>query len=196
MTQRIFVTSLALLSLASSASVLGVGCSEPPPVIPRGAWSVSFLDSGAACSVASHNSQMGLVNDQQKLTLIQDGDPVGNGDATVECTIKGGGPYDISARAFLFDKSLVVNLAGFDPAAATSDMPAPGTVAYASVNTAGEPYVGSVVDTPCEFYLSGKEEFGPGEVWMSFRCPLMTGEQSQCTISQGYLAFENCTIET
>lgn len=166
-----------------------VGCSDPVPPTPRGAWTVSFIDPGIDCQHMGHNTQVGDVTSNQKKAVVVDG----TAGADISCAVRAAGSgFNVELKAFEKDKGLIVSVDGIT-AAATEEAPAPGILSYVSGTTV-DAYNSSSED-PCNFYFipNSGQNIAVGEVWFAFKCPAIVADQSTCEIQQGYALFENCS---
>lgn len=168
--------------------LLFASCSDPVPPTPRGAFSVSFVDTGIECAHAGHNTVIGMVGPSNKEIVVVDG----TSDTTIDCTVKPvTGGFSVEATATQKDKALTIVIDKI-PATASEMAPTPGGIAYVSAKTV-DSYLNST-DTPCEFYfIPPAQGIAAGRVWLSFKCPMVEAEGSTCEISQGYAIFENCS---
>jgi hypothetical protein len=180
----------ALAFVAAAIPVLAAGCSDPVPQTADGAWYVSTQQT-AGCKIAGHQSQIGQVNDKQKLAVVTDG--IDNN--TVDCTVSGTGTFAVDATLSNFTNglSLQINIPAITPKA-TKDNPAKGAVAYLSPKTAAT-YTGA----NCDFYFADPvETVASGKIWVAFSCDDIsdTSAMSTCAIVQGYAIFESCLTGT
>lgn len=168
--------------------LLFASCSDPVPPTPRGAFSVSFTDTGIECAHAGHNTVIGMVGPANKEVVVVDG----TADASIDCEVKAVmGGFSVEASATQKDKALTIIIDKL-PATATEEAPASGNIAYVSAKTVDsyQPTTG----TPCSFYFVPPEQgVAAGRVWIAFKCPSVEAEGSTCAISQGYAIFENCS---
>jgi hypothetical protein len=182
---------LAFLSLATAlAAPLAIGCSDPVPQTPDGAWIVTTIqDDPTACHIAGHNDEVGQLNASDKLMVVTDGVD----GASISCTVAGTGTFNVSALSQLADKTLNINIPAIT-AAATEMSPAIGAISYESAKTA-VPYSGN-----CNFYFtpSTPETVAEGKIWVAFKCDALTAGEtmSTCPVSQGYALFESCLTTT
>lgn len=182
---------LGLVPVLGLLPLLSFGCSDPVPPTPRGAWSLAFVDPGAGCEIAGHNSAMGAVTKDTKDLVLVDGQD----GATVECTVSGSSNFSVEVYSVDSNSGLTLNLnIGSINAQATKAAPAVGGLSYSSFKTGGEP-VSSDGMSPCIFWFvpETREGIGPGQVWLAFECPKMTIDTSNaCKIQNGFAIFENC----
>lgn len=196
MTASLRPRARTVLAAAGAATVLAAaaaGCSEPAPLIPRGAWSIVFIDTGLDCQIAGHNRMLGEVTADKRQTLVEDGTEGDNGITTTICSVvDNDGSYTFNASEYLSGTPLSLTL--FVPeltAGATKDAPAKGTVSYLSQDTAT-----TFSSMDCNFYfLSGTGQgVEAGNVWLTFECPsIATAQDNVCQIQVGYAAFEQCS---
>lgn len=179
----------AFLSLASILAIgaLAPACSDPVPPTPRGAWSVSFVDSPPIeCSVQGHNASLGKVADTDRAnsTLVTHGES----GAEIACSVIGSSSFNIDASAYLSGSILQMVVRGIT-SSASPDNPVKGSIGFASPTT-----VKTYSSNDCNFYFvpGSGEGIGPGKVWLAFDCPSISAEASTCEIKQGYAIFENC----
>lgn len=171
-----------------TTALIAFGCSEPAPIIARGAWAVQFVDTGVDCQIANHNVGVGEVSADKRTTLVDDE----TNDTTVGCTVidNGGSFYFDAAESNKAGNVLTIVVSDL-PSGATKDNPATGTVSYRSSNTQAQ-----FSSTECIFYF--KEGTGQsvkaGNIWVTFECPeIAAGIDNVCQIQVGYAAFENCS---
>lgn len=171
-----------------------LGCEEPVPPTPTGAFLVNFLDTGAACPQKTHSSTMGVITATAKTTLAVDGVK----EADIACSVKGAaaGPFAVEANmTFQGTEILTISVPKID-GKATDVMPAQGSIGFASSITAGDFYSS---DQPCDFYIepAGPSGIGeglkPGSAWLSFKCPSIVESNSNCGINESYVYIENCS---
>jgi hypothetical protein len=167
--------------------LLFASCSDPVPPTPRGAFSVSFVDSGMECSHAGHNTVIGMVGPSNKEVVVVDG----TADTDIKCSVTPvAGGFSVEATASQNDKSLTI-LIDKIAATATEMAPTPGSISYVSAKTV-DAYSNST-GFPCQFYfIPSNQGIEAGRVWVSFKCPMVEADGSTCEISQGYAIFENC----
>jgi hypothetical protein len=171
--------------------LLFASCSDPVPPTPRGAFSVSFVDTGIECAHAGHNTVIGMVGPKNKEVVVVDG----TSSTIIDCEVTPvTGGFKVYASATQKDKALTIVLNNI-PASATEEAPAKGGISYVSAKTV-DSYLNST-DTPCDFYFvpttPPNQGIAAGRVWLSFKCPKIEAEGSTCAISQGYAIFENCS---
>jgi hypothetical protein len=178
---------LSTLCFVPVGLALLCGCSDPVPPTPRGAVTVSFVDSGIDCAHAGHNMQIGQVGPDNKDAVVVDG----TDNARIECQVSDvGGKFDVSASASQGDKALSIVVNGIT-AGATEEAPMPGGISYVSANTV-DAYLTSK-ENPCNFYfIPPRQGIASGRIWAAFKCPKVESEGSVCQIAQGYVIFENC----
>ena len=126
--------------------------------------------------------------------LLANGEPelVPNAEngAEVACTVEStGGGFKVSAT--LNDGPFVRVSVPTLSDSNTSDMPAEGSVEYASDETGGDVYSNT---EPCEFYVDTEagQFVRAGEAWFTFECPAVQSESSSCGIGVSYVALRNC----
>jgi len=180
--------TLASFCLAAAALASGA-CSEPVPLIPEGAWAVTFRDPGADCNVATHNSGVPAetaVGDSGEPELVVNGTE----EAEVECEVSpSGGSFTFSGRVRYKGQYLSIRSSDLK-AAATLDEPSTGTVEFQTVKTSA-----IYSSDACNLYFLPDSGQGieAGNVWGSFQCPSVGGAAGDvCEVQQGYFAFENC----
>jgi hypothetical protein len=177
----------AAIGLAAILAPAFAGCGQPPLIVPKGAWSVSFIDSGVDCNIAGHNTVVGEVTGDSRTKLVEDGQD----DTDVSCAvIEGDKGFEVEANERLNEALLTILIPEL-PANASKDKPAKGTVQYKSHDTAD--FFNS---TECIFYFKDGTGQGvkAGQVWLTFVCPTIDGEAGTCKIEPGYAAFESCRI--
>jgi hypothetical protein len=175
-------------------ATFALGCDEPIPPTPQGAFLVNFFDTGAMCPHKSHQSMMGVLNQTDRTTVAVDGVKT----AEVSCSVVGGtlGPFAVEA-SLTFDgtESLTVSVKNID-SKATDIAPAQGSVGYSSSVTGGN-FFGS--NQPCDFYIEAAGPSGigegvkPGSAWLSFKCPSIVESNNTCSLNESYVLMENCT---
>ena len=177
----------ARLAVLSALLLAGPGCSDDVPPTPKGAFSVSFQDTGTECAVKSHNMTVGSVTDTSKQTLLSDGQE----NAEVKCKVTGSGPFAVSGSILQAGKFLDVTV-GSLASGTKLEGPATGSVGYAGGVETSNTY-SSKADTPCNFYFTtGQQGVAAGRVWMAFDCPKIVSGQSTCELVTSYVIFENC----
>lgn len=175
----------AALGFAASLAPIFTGCGEPPPLIPRGAWSLAFVDI-PGCGPGAENQAVGIVTANARNELKDDGVE----EVKVSCkVIDTGSGFEIQASESTKGLSLTLSIPNL-AADATEANPTLGTVSYASPNTAV-----AFTSPKCEFYFVPQTDQGvsAGQVWLTFRCEeISAGIDNVCAIDIGYAAFENC----
>lgn len=176
---------MALAGAAACFAPVFAGCSEAPPLIPRGGWTVVFEDI-PGCGPGAENQAVGIVDADARNELKEDGVD----DVKVSCTVlDNGGSFEILAIEATKGLTLTLSIQELKPGS-TKDNPSIGSVSYASPNTAG-PFTSAA----CNFYfLEGTGQgVKAGEVWLTFDCPeISIAIDNTCRIPIGYAAFENC----
>jgi len=180
----------ALAALSALAFANLTSCSDPVPPIPKGAWVVSFIDTGAECLIPSHNAAVGTVSANSLSKQLSDAED----GAVVACSVTGAGPFKVDAKATYQSEKVQIVIKSL-PANATEAEPAMGGMVYSGKTTQGTVY-GSDPMQPCAFYFAPNSGQGvsAGQVWVSFKCPKVVSNSgmSSCEIEQGYAAFNNC----
>ena len=176
--------ALAVPCIAAAALFSGA-CSDPVPLIPRGAWFLVFQDTGAACNVETHNGEVGTVGAEGEIEYKTDG----TDEAEVDCTVEpSGGAFAVNGRVRYKGQffSIAVNSLKAD---ATLDAPSTGTVQAQTVKSTDV-----YQSNECIVYFNDNgQSIESGRVWGSFQCPSVAGGAGDtCEIQQGYFAFENC----
>jgi hypothetical protein len=174
-------------------SVSGLGCSDPVPPTPQGAYAAVFVDPGVDCDQAHHSIGIGEVTPDTKDKLIKNGEE----SAEISCSVTGSGSFDVSAKGYQGADFLKIDVNGLKPRGSggpTEDNPAPGRVTFASANTAQNTY-SSTSEAPCNFwfYADTNQDVAAGRVWLTFECGAITQDQSTCALDTSYAIFENCT---
>lgn len=172
-----------------AAAALGSGaCSDPVPLIPRGAWAITFQDPGADCNVTGHNAAVPVeesVSSSGEIEYVADGTE----EADVECTVEpSGGSFSFRGR--LRYKGQYLSLTSSDlSATATLDEPSTGSIELQTVQSTR-----IYRSSECIFYFNDNgQTIESGRVWGSFQCPAITGGAGDvCAVQQGFFAFENC----
>jgi hypothetical protein len=181
--------SASVLALATFA----LGCEEPIPPTPQGAFQVNFADTGVDCTHKSHQSEMGIITATDRTQIAVDGVK----EAEIECTVSGAalGPFNVSATMrFEGTEVLTVSIPSID-AKATEATPAPGSAGFKSSVTLD--FYGS--SDPCDFYIAPAGPTGagqgvkPGAAWLSFKCPTIVESMNTCGLNESYILLENCT---
>jgi hypothetical protein len=175
-------------------ATFAIGCDEPLPPTPNGAFLVNFFDTGAECPHKSHQGILGVISQTARTTVAVDGIK----GAEVGCSVKGPatGPFSI-AGDFTFNGTeiLTISINAID-GKATEAAPAKGSVGFASAITGGN-FFGS--NEPCDFYIEAAGTSGvgegvkPGSAWLSFKCPSMVESNNVCSLNESYVLMENCT---
>jgi hypothetical protein len=171
------VTACALASVALLA------CEEAPLPIPAGGFYLELRDSGADCNLITHESRVGLVGNSGTPELISSGTE----GTTVTCSVEGDGSFNVEAK---IDEAPFVQITvnGLS-SSATEEEPVVGAFSYASTDTGGDTFSSST----CSFWFGSEDQtIAPGKVWLRFSCDSVTSEGNSCSISEGYLAVENC----
>lgn len=175
-------------------ATLALGCDEPVPPTPQGAFQVNFFDTGPMCPHKNHKSVMGVLSQTERTTVAVDGVKA----AEVGCTVSGDtlGPFTIKANLeFEGTETLTISVDKID-SKATDAAPAQGTVGFASSVTGGD-FFGS--NQPCDFYIEAAGPSGvgegvkPGAAWLSFKCPSIVQSTDTCALNESYVLVENCT---
>lgn len=180
---------LSHLGFVPVALATVVGCSDPVPPTPRGAFTVSFADPGIDCSIGPHNAQVGSVLMDRKDKVVVDGTE----DARIDCTVTpAGSGFKVSASARQKDKGLFLEVPSISPGA-TEETPATGGLSYSSATTADA--FNNSDDEPCQFYFipGTGEGVSAGKVWLAFKCPTVVSDGNECAIAQSFAIFENCS---
>ena len=178
-----FVFASACLAIPAIAAL---GCSDPVPLIPRGAWSLTFQDTGSDCNVSNHPANVGTVGSDGEVEYKSNG----TDNAEVECTVEpSGGAFAVSATVRFGGQYLSMNVPKLK-SSATLEEPSTGSLEFATGKS-----VSIYGSDECIFYFvkDNGQEISEGRVWGSFQCPAVSGEQGDvCAVQQGYFAFENC----
>jgi hypothetical protein len=186
---RLAFLSCSILVLATFA----LGCEEPVPPTPQGAFLVNFNDLGTECPHKNHQSVMGVITDVNRTTVAVDGIK----GADVTCKVSGAdlGPFSVTAdMSFEGTEVLSLSINQID-SKATDVAPAKGSVGFSSAVTGGD-FFGS--SEPCDFYIepAGPSGIGegvkPGSAWLSFKCPAMVESNNTCALTESYVLIENC----
>jgi len=186
---RLALLSCSILVLAT----FGLGCEDPVPPTPQGAFLVNFFDSGASCPHKNHQSVMGIISAIDRTTIAVDGVD----EANVTCSVKGAesGPFSVeAAMSFEGTELLNISISKMD-SKATEAAPSKGSVGFSSAITGD--FFGS--DQPCDFYIEAAGPSGigegvkPGAAWLSFKCPSMVESNNSCALTESYVLMENCT---
>ncbi len=163
------------------------GCSDPVPPTPRGAWTVSFVDTGIDCQHGGHNAKVGDVGPSTKNAVVVDGTE----GANVNCSVRAAGKgFAVDASLQQSDKYLTMLISEIS-ASATETAPAKGGVGYSSANTV-DTYTTTETDKCDYYFVPSAQGVAAGRIWVSFKCPTLYAEGSTCAITQGYAIFENC----
>lgn len=200
-TSKSRTSSRLLQSLAAAVIVVGgaaayAGCSQPPPIVPKGAIFLRFVDDKVECNIVGHDSCIGDVDDSIASELVLDDEvpksaACTNGDKSaavnVSCSVvPADNGYAVELGISQGDKFFDV-LATIDPEA-TDTSPSKGTFSYKSVITSN-----FYQSTECEFFLTEKQYIEPGKLYISARCPHLLGPMNtDCSASAIYMAFESC----
>jgi hypothetical protein len=181
---------LALAALSTSAlAVFAAACSDPVPPTPQGAWSAQLIHDSSSCTIIGHAAQIGSVTSNSKDKVLVNGGLEG---AEISCQVTGTGTFSVDGSASLDGKGVSISIPAID-SSATKASPAPGSVSFASAETAG-PY-SSPTATPCNFYFLPNTGEGvvSGRIWVAFSCPMVVRDMSTCALSESFAIFENCT---
>lgn len=181
--------------LAACLAPLFAGCSTPVPIIPEGAWSVSFIQPNAIdCQIANHNQAIGEVNADQRANLIADGEELTAGDdstaVSVNCeVIANASTFTFRASESANGSILSLSVPELNPKA-TKDSPSKGVVLYQSLQTAN-----SFSQSDCNFYFLKGQSVAEGQVFVTFECDKIAASGDNiCQINPGYAAFSKCSI--
>lgn len=156
-----------------------------------GAYFLSLTQTDpTACKVPTHDAAVGMVDAATRGQVITNG----TGGTKVTCEIQGTTSFNVHGK--IDDTANTGNyfeivIASITPDA-SEDAPAPGDMTFVSPQTAGGPLSGD-----CSFYFTPgtPETVATGKVWLTFRCPALTGGQSTCPVDLGYAIFENCLTQ-
>lgn len=184
---------LAPVVLYAAALAAPLGCSSPVPATPDTSWVVNFSGGGANCNLSNSVGKVGDVTAGTIQQRVSDG----MASATVTCTVApSGSSFQVSAQASQNGYSLTVFIPQIDLNSVMSN-PAVGSVSYESSST-----INSYSSNMCNFYFINPSASGNGQgvsagkIWAAFDCPEITYGQSSppsvCSLSESYLAFENC----
>lgn len=186
---RLGFFSCSTLVLATFA----LGCEDPIPPTPQGAFLVNWFDTGAECPHKSDQSKMGALSQIDRTTIMVNGVK----GAAITCAVKGasGGPFSVDAT-MEFDKTelLTISIDQID-GKATEAAPAKGNVGFASAITGTQSFSSK---DPCDFYIEAAGPSGigegvkPGSAWLSFKCPNVVNGMSTCALNESYVLMENC----
>ncbi len=178
---------VACLAFPLVAFALLGGCSDPVPPTPQGAFQVNFSDNGAACSIASHRTEVGEIDASTRTTIVVDGVT----DAKVSCTVSGAGPFSVSGKVQLGSDLLNIVIPAISPGA-TEMSPATGGVSFISFRTQDVYQAGG--DMPCNYYFTEGTGQGvaAGKIWVSFVCPMVFEGDKTCGIAESHVILENC----
>jgi hypothetical protein len=175
-------------------AVFAIGCEEPVPPTPQGAFLVNFSKPDVMCPHKDDRSKMGVIDATNRTTVAVDGIK----GAEIGCTVSGNtlGPFTVKADLqFEGTETLTVSIDKID-SKATDAAPAKGTVGFSSSITGGD-FFGS--NEPCDFYIEAAGPSGigegikPGSAWLSFKCPSMVQSMDKCALNESYVLVENCT---
>jgi hypothetical protein len=181
-----------LFAIGSCAVLLAsaLGCSDTPPPPQKGGFTVEFSQgSSGMCNLQPHNGDVGMVSADNADGVVTDG----QGDASIDCEVKGSGSFNVSATAISNGTSLHVTIPSISTKATATD-PAKGSASFASANTSGTTF-SNPGDTPCDFWFEGgtNQTVASGKIWASFACDeVQDNSQHTCALTQGVLVFENC----
>lgn len=175
-------------ALVAPAALLSLSCSDPVPPTPRGAYSVSFSDTGVDCNIAQHNAAVGEVTDTERKVVVTNGLE----DASVSCSVTGSGPFAVEGEIQLGGDFLQISIAQIKFPDATKDNPVKGQVGFQSIKTQG---VFSSSECDFWFFDSGSNGQGvaAGKAWVSFRCAAVKDDMNTCGIANGFVILENCS---
>jgi len=173
------------------------GCSDPPPPAPEAAWTINLQPSAADSSLCrlgdGHAAGIGKISENKRDQLLSNGID----GAEITCSVIGDKTFKVAADAAQGDAHITIDINQI-AATATAEMPATGTLSYASDKTARSQYT-ALADKPCQFYFvpDSGEGVSPGTIWFAFRCPTVVDAStaSTCQISQGYASFANCLAQ-
>lgn len=174
-------------ALACAAGVVLVGCEDPPPPTPAGAFALTLQDSPAAdCNLATHDAGMGLVGKSGDPDLISDG----AAGALVTCSVKGSSTFNIEADLENNGPILQVTVNGISASNDSAANGVDGFISYVSTDTGGDLYTSSA----CKFWIepNNAQYAKAGEAWLSFTCDAVTNEANTCKLINGYVAIKKC----
>lgn len=174
--------------LFGSLSLVLVGCEDPPPPTPAGAFALQLLDSGSTCNLATHNAGVGVVGQEGDPDLISDG----AGSASIECevsTASGGFRVTTSMSDGAAIQITIPSISAANNVDEASG--ADGSLSYVSSDTGGDTYASG--DTPCKFWVNpDSQSIKAGSAWLSFTCDAISNEGDSCAVDKGFLSVKNC----
>jgi hypothetical protein len=163
----------------------GIGCEDPPPPTPAGAFDVTLQDSGQSCGLATHSVALGVVGESGDPDLISNGAD----SVAVSCTVEAAsGGFHVEAN-LKQTANVQINVPVIS-ADNVADSPAEGTMNYISAETGGQLYSSQ---TPCQFWIVPDAQFvRAGEAWLTFSCDEIENEGDVCKIAESHVAIRNC----
>ena len=168
--------------------ILAVGCEDPPPPTPAGAFALTLQDSPAAdCNLSTHDSSMGLVGKSGEPDLISDGAK----GAVVTCSVKANAKkFDISADLENNGPILQITVNGISTSNDSAANAIEGFASYVSTDTGGDLYSSPA----CKFWIEPNDAqyAKAGEAWLSFSCDAVTNAAATCKIINGFVALKKC----
>ena len=189
-TARRSITLAAAGCLTAGLAAAFAGCGQLTPIIPEGAWAVSFIQPNAIdCQIANHNTAIGEVSADQRANLVEDEEVQGGFKVSVVCSVvPKDGKFKVSANETSENGSyLTLSIPELDPKA-TVDKPSLGVVSYQSQNTAK-----TFSQSDCAFYFLKGQSVDDGEIFITFECDkIAAGGDNICQIKPGYAAFSKC----
>lgn len=175
--------------LLGSLSLVLVGCEDPPPPTPAGAFALQLKDSGQTCNLATHNAGIGVVGQEGDPDLISDG----AGSASIECDVSStAGGFKLTTT--MSDGAAIqVTVAVISPSENIDEASgADGSISYASSDTGGDYYASG--STPCKFWVNpDSQSIKAGAAWVSFTCESVSNEGDSCAVDNGFLDVKNCS---
>lgn len=173
------------------------GCGSPAPVIPQGAWAVSWIQPSLNCQIANHNNHLGEVSAEQRTKLWEDGQEseAGNSNSVIDVScsvITSGSGFTVDAYEAGLGMFLSISVPELAKNA-TKDNPSKGIVSYQSPQTAN-----SFSQSDCDFYFLPNTSQGvsEGQVFVTFTCSAIAAASDNiCSIDPGYVAFEKCSVK-
>jgi hypothetical protein len=174
--------------LLGSLSLVLVGCEDPPPPTPAGAFAMTFSKSGPDCNLSTHNAGIGKVGQEGDPDLISDG----AGSASIDCEVSAtSGGFKI-ATSMSDGTSLQVTVPSISTDNVDEASGVDGSVSYASSETGGDFFASG--STPCKFWVNPDSQYvKAGTAWVSFVCDSISNEGVVCGINNGFLNVKNCT---
>jgi len=180
-----------------------LGCSDPVPPPAQGAFwanvkSVSPTPAGKMCpSGASLTFDVPAVDPLSNPPETLDADTYqhhkidGEDQASVSCTVKGGGSFTLDGTIQLGNKALTISsgtIAENKKGTARITLQDSGTPGFSGALSS--PSANCVIDAAPA--AGNNFQVKPGSIWAHFQCPSVEQSPSGYCQAEGYFVLENC----